>query len=478
MSHPFRPNETARSSTPEGSVDALFKPMLRGIAIVEDGRPGQGGAIRAAAEVLDPLDAKELTLLRRAEFAARRDGMALFNCAVCGSPVHSRVRGVLEYGRCGGRRAYFVHDPRGGARFCPSGNLSDGTSAAMIDAQRFGGRQEGRRHAALKFDLMDALQRDPMFSDVGVEQIVRDNAGNWRRPDVRANTAYGQIGFDIQLVPPLLDSIVGRESLYASAGVGHLWVVDASNPDCLNLQGFQDVVLPQGGIVLGFDERAAALTADHGELTMHLMSVSEDTDRRRFIVGSELIGRDLILQLAGLRLPSSLPIAADLRAAALFSALRGGDLRSVKASFATIAAGCGMLNVEEAADDGVFGVIAVLATLVMGRKADCSGFPETAVNAIVNNFLRAEQAGMRPNHVYRAWAPVLARAAFHPQVRFWIDKRDTKTRALLDTALTESAVELEFTRQLIHDWLPVLDRLFPTLRLLGLQDLIAAALPD
>jgi hypothetical protein len=150
----------------------------------------------------------------------------------------------------------------------------------------------------------------------------------------------------------------------------------------------------------------------------------------------------------------------------------------VKASFAIIAAGCGVLDIAEAADDGVFGVIAVLATLVMGRKADCSGFPETAVNAMVNNFLRAEQAGMRPNHVHRGWAPVLARAAFHPAARVWIDKRGTQTRRLLDTALADSALEPEFTHQLVYDWLPVLDRLFPGLRLMSLQHLIASALPD
>ena len=478
MSNPFHPTDAARFSILEESVHTMLRPMVRGINLVEDGRPGQCGAIRAAAEVLDSLDAKELTLLRRAEFAARRDGTVLFNCAVCGGPVHSRVRGVHESGECGGRRAYFVHDPRSIARFCPFGNLSQGSSPAMIDAVRFNGKQEGRRHAALKFDLMDALQRDPAFSDVGVEQIVRDGDGNWRRPDVVAKTELGQIGFDVQLAAPLLDSILGRQRFYAAAGVGHLWIVDASNPDCLNKQGFQDVVMPQGGVVLGFDEQSAAVTADSGELTMHLLNISEDSDRRRFIVSRELIGRDLILELAGLRSPSAPPIALDLYGAALFCALRDGDQRNLRTSFAAIAAGCGVPDIAEAKDDRIYDVIAVLANLVTGRKADASGFADGAVNAVVNNFLRAEQSGLKPNHVRRGWAPVLARAAFHPSVRFRVDKRGTKTRALLDTALAESALEPQFTHQLIHSWLPVLDRLFPSLRLLGLQDLIVSALPD
>ena len=477
MSHPFQPTDAVRFINPDPTIDTLSKPMMRGIGHVEDGRPGQCGTIRTAAEVLDLLDARELTLLRRLEFTSRESGRPLFHCAVCGSPVHSRVLSAIATEMTGGRRAYFVHDPRGAARFCPCGNLSDGKSAAMIDAQRFAGRQEGRRHAALKFDLMDALQRDPAFSDVGVEQIVRDR-GAWRKPDVLAETEYGRIGFDIQLAPPLLDSIVGRQRFYAAADVGHLWIVDASNPDCLNKQGFQDVVMPQGGVVLGFDEQSAAVTAESGELTMHLLNVSEDSDRRRFIVSSELIGRGLILELAGLRSPSAPPVARDLRAATLFCALREGDQRKLATSFATIAAGCGVQDIAEAKDDGVFGVIATLATLITGRKADTSGFADGAVNAVVNHFLRPEQAGMRPNHVHRGWAPVLARAAFHPSVRFWIDKRGTKTRGLLNAALAEAAIEPEFTHQLTHDWLPVLHRLFPGLRLLGLQNLIASASPD
>jgi hypothetical protein len=312
MSHPFQPDDDAGFRPLVPTLDTLLTPMVRGISHVEDGRPGQGGAIRAAEAVLDPLDAKELTLLRRAEYTARREGTALFSCAVCSGPVHTRVRGVLETCTSGGRRAYFVHDPRSIARYCPCGNLSDGNSPAMIDAMRFAGRQEGQRHVALKLDLLDALQRDPMFSDVGVERTVRDAQGNWRRPDVLAQTPFGPIGFDVQLAPPLLDSIIGRQDFYKGAGVGHLWIVDAANPGCLSRQGFLDVVMPEGGFVLGFDEKAAAVTADNGELILHLMNLSEDDDRRRFIVSSEFIGF-WNWPVCGLRPPCRLPLTSARR---------------------------------------------------------------------------------------------------------------------------------------------------------------------
>lgn len=486
MSHPFHPNDASVTHVRHAAnlvgagaaFDNVFKPILRGISLVEDGRPGHCGAIRTAAEVLDPLDATELSLLRRADHAARIDGVPLFNCAVCASPVHVRVRGVEASGHTGGLRAIFVHDPRIGARFCPYGSLSDGSNAAGIDARRFAGKQEGARHAFLKLLLKDSLERDPAFCDVGAEQIVRDLGGNWRRPDVLASTEWGRIGFDVQLAPPLLDSIVGRERFYMGAGEGHVWIVDAENPNSLSLQGFLDVVMPQGGLVLGFDAHAAAITAQSGELTMHLMTVSEDADRRNFDVSSELIGRDLILSLAGLRRPSAAPIAADLRAAAMFTALRDGDVRVLKSSFEALADATAAPSYLDARSDGLFGTIAVLATLVTGRKADASGFADDAVNAIVNQHLRPEQSGMRPNFVRRAWAPVIARAAFHPAVRRWIDKPGTKTRNLLDTALIECAEDPELSNQLIVDWAPLLDRMFPGLRLAGLKELIGFPLTD
>ena len=345
----------------------------------------------------------------------------------------------------------------------------------MIDALRFNGRQEGKRHAWLKTALMAALLQDPLFRDVAVEQVVRDGSGAWRKPDVLATTPWGKIGFDVQLAPPLLDSIIGRQRFYRAAGIGHLWIVDAANPDGLIQQGFLDVVMAQGGVVLGFDEMAASLTADRNELTMHLQSLHEDAERRGFTVSFEAIGRDLALDFAGLRPPSTGPIARDLAAAAFFAALREGDHRGRAAILTSLAAGCGIPDITSAEADGIFGLTATLATLATGRKADASGFADNAVNAIINHFLRSEQAGMRPNHVHRAWTPVLARAAFHPAARPWLDKPSTRTRRLLDAALGKVALAPAFSQRLIRDWLPLLDRLFPGLRLAGLD--LSEALP-
>ncbi|MBC7737872.1 MAG: hypothetical protein H7245_11795, partial [Candidatus Saccharibacteria bacterium] len=449
--------------------------VQRGIALVEDGRPGSEGEVRTAAEILDPLNAAGLVQLRHAEFEARRNGRPLFHCAHCQGPVHSKVHGVHATGTTGGRRAFFVHDPRPAARFCPAGSMSDGNSPAMIDALRFNGRQEGKRHAMLKTALMAALQQDPLFEDVAVEQIVRDGNGAWRRPDVMATTPWGKIGFDVQLVPPLLESIIGRQRFYAGAGIGHLWVVDAANPDGLIQQGFLDVVMPQGGLVIGFDETAACLSQKSGTLILHLVSLTEDADRHQFSAASEPIGRNIILDFSGLRSALASPMARDLAAAAFFTTLRAGDHRDRAAILVALAAGCGIPDITSAEADGIFGLTAALATLVTGRKANASGFADNAVNALVNHFLRSEQAGMRPNHVHRAWAPVLARAAYHPAVTPWIDKPGTKTRPLLDAALGEVALSPALGQRLIRDWLPLLDRLFPGLRLAGLD--LSEALP-
>ena len=421
MSHPFLPPipnfPPPQSGKGGGPLVAGMMPRdpapAPGINFVEDGRPGMGGAIRTAAEVLGPLDATDLALLRRAGHLARRDGGALFHCAVCGAPVHVRVLGVRSSGKTGGRRAFFVHDPRIGARSCPCGCLSDGSSPAAIDARRFDGKQEGQRHAYLKFLLQDSLERDPVFSTVTTEQVVRRD-GDWRKPDVLAQTPWGLLGFDVQLAAPLLTSILGRERFYAGAGLGHCWIVDAADPDRLQRQGFQDVILPQGAAVFGFDEQAAAITADTGVLTLHLMTLSEQPARGCFFVSSELIGRDVILDLAGMRRRDSAPMAADLRAAALFLALREGDADGLRTRFAALAEGTGAPGWDEARGDALPRLLTTLGTLVTGRKADASRFDDTAVNAIVNQFLRPEQAGSRPNVLARAWAPVIARAGYHP----------------------------------------------------------------
>lgn len=443
--------------------------VVRAISLVQDGRPGSVGVVRTAAEILDPLDAAGLVRLRHAEFEARRNGRPLFLCALCQGPVHGRVKGVHATGATGGRRAFFVHNPRPAARFCPAGSLSDGNSPAMIDALRFRGLQEGQRHAMLKTALMAALQQDPLFEDVAVEQIVRDGNGGWRRPDVLATTPWGKVGFDVQLVPPLLDCIIGRQRFYAEAGIGHLWIVDAANLDGLIQQGFLDVVMAQGGVALGFDETAAYLSHNNGTLILHLVSLTEDADQHQFTAASEPIGRHIVLDFAGLRSAAAMPVARDLRAASFFTALRTGDHRGRAAILVALAVGCGIPDITAAEADGIFGVVAAMATLVSGRKADASGFADSAVNAIINQFLRAEQAGMRPNHVHRAWAPVLARAAFHPAVMPWIDKPGTRTRPLLDAALGEVALAPALSQKLIRDWLPLLDRLFPGLHLTGLD---------
>ncbi len=195
MSHPVTPSPTAAIPQPcdadgpapaDPAAPVARHSVQRGIALIEDGRPGSEGKVRTAAKILDPLNAAVLVQLRHAEFEARRNGRPLFRCALCQGPVHSRVKGVHATGATGGRRAFFVHDPRPAARFCPAGALSDGNSPAMIDALRFNGRQEGKRHAMLKTALMAALQQDPLFQDVTVEQIVRDGSGAWRKPDVLA----------------------------------------------------------------------------------------------------------------------------------------------------------------------------------------------------------------------------------------------------------------------------------------------------
>lgn len=173
----------------------------------------------------------------------------------------------------------------------------------------------------------------------------------------------------------------------------------------------------------------------------------------------------MALGLAGFPAGGPPPVATDLRALALRRDLRtGSDIRAARI-FDLLAAGCGTPDWTAAQRDHVPEAITTLATLLTGRKADASGFPDEAVSAIVNNFLRPDLSGQNSNHTNRSWAFAIAQIEdADPQVRQRIDRPKTKTRALLDAALAESAADPALSLRLRFTWSPLLRRLFPRLK--------------
>lgn len=433
-------------------------------------RHGGTGQVVTARDMLSGLDAEGLALLRRSDHRHRQNGTPRFLCAFCGDPVHVRVRSVAASGRVDGGRAGFVHDPRLVPRDCPFACTSKTSSPDTIDALRFNGRQEGARHKLLKNRLCDMLNADPRVRFAESERLVTgigaDGRATWRRPDVLVVTVDGRrLAFDLQIAAPLLTTIDGRERYYSTQGIAWHWIVDADQPQRLSLQGFQDLILPQASRVLGFNEEIATQAQQDNQSRFHLLHVQETEDHRRFRVTSRMIGLDMAFGLAGFPAGGPPPVATDLRALALRQTLRSGDARRAARIFDLLAAGCGTPDWTAAQRDHVPDAITTLATLLTGRKADASGFPDTAVNAIVNNFLRPDLSGQHPNLVNRSWAFAIAQVdAANPQVRQRIDHPRTKTRALLTAALAESAANPALSQRLRATWFPLLVRLFSRLQ--------------
>lgn len=262
--------------------------------------------------MLDVMGAEELALARRRPYF----------CGHCGAPVRIRVRSVASSGDTGGRRAHFVHRFGTGAD-CPA-TAEQCATVETVQARRFNGKQEGQRHFHLKTSLCAAIVSDPAFQSAGCELSVRAPSGSLLRPDVLAIAAFGPIAFDIQLSPPLIDTIKRRDTAYDPTWLPHAWVIDGRNTNLLNLQGFQDLIAPQGGKILAWDEDCAALTLANHTLTMKVISATDAGDqitaRVDFVTGEEL------KSLLGLHACAP-AMSADFHALACFDAVRHRDLR-------------------------------------------------------------------------------------------------------------------------------------------------------
>ncbi len=310
--------------------------------------------------------------MRRTTHQQRREGNPRFLCGFCKHPLHIRVMSVAESGVLGGRRAHFVHDPRTENRDCPFGHFADGSSPAEIDGVRFAGRQEGARHRFLKSALRNMLLADPHIATAACETLVTgvtpDGSPIWRRPDVAAVTVDGrQIAFDVQLASPLIHTIEGRERFYASQGIAWHWIVDPDQLLRLQRQGFQDLIWPQGGRVLGFNEKVHSLTTKDHQSRFALLHVREHVGRLNLDVSQKTIGLETTFRIAGF--PANAPhrFATDLRALAFFTAVYGGNLKRAGRIFDLLSATSGTPDWTSACRDHLPAVLKTLVALLTNR---------------------------------------------------------------------------------------------------------------
>jgi hypothetical protein len=337
--------------------------------------------------------------------------------------------------------------------------LGNPSSAGDIDAARFNGRQEGARHMRLKTLLCQMLSADPNIATAECEVLVTgigvDGRATWRRPDVLAVTADGRrLAFDVQIASPLLATIDGRERFYAAQGVAWHWIVDANQPERLHLQGFQDLIMPQACRVLGFNEEIATLSKTDNQSQFHLLHLIETIDARSFKVRSKKIGLDAALNFAGFPQGGPPPHATDLRALGFFRAIYKDDLSRAGQIYNLLTKHCAAPDWAHAQQDGVPDGIKILHLLSSARDI------KEADAAICGFFYAA--GPQYDSAACSDWAFVIATAATRdPTLRAQIARLSPSTRALLATALRESAQNPTLARQFRATWSAVLRRLFP-----------------
>jgi hypothetical protein len=420
---------------------------------------GDGTTPLVARDVLSALDAEQLALLRRSDFGLRQTGMSRFICGCCKEPLHVRVTSVEDSGCVDGSRAFFVHDPRPVPRDCPFGNYGNPSSAGEVDSVRFNGRQEGARHKRLKTLLCDMLSADPNIATAECEVLVTgisvDGRATWRRPDVLAVTTDGRrLAFDVQIASPLLTTIDGRERFYAAQGIAWHWIVDASQPERLHLQGFQDLIMPQACRVLAFNEEIATVAKTDSQSRFHLLHMIETDDGRSFKVRSKKLGLSSALSLAGFPIGGPPPHATDLRALGFFRAIYNDDLSRAGQIYGLLTAHCAAPDWAHAQQEGVPDGIKVLLLLASTRNLK-------EAEAEICTFFCADAPQLGSLAVSH-WAFLIATAATRdPTLRTQIARLSPSTRALLATTLREFAPNPTSARQFRATWSAVLRRLFP-----------------
>lgn len=414
-------------------------PSLRSIRLVQELPPSGKPLLFMAAPLLDAMDAEDLALARR----------RFHICGHCGSPLRIRVRSVASSGDTGGRRAHFAHAFGTGSN-CPATTESCATVTA-VQAKRFEGKQEGKRHHDLKTSLAEAIVANPSFQSAGCELSVRGPDNQLRRPDVLAITVLGPIAFDVQLSPPLIDTIKGRDTFYDPAWMPHTWIIDGQNTELLNLQGFQDLLAPQGGKILAWDEECAAQTHENQTLTMKIVSTIDRGDRITSTV--VLVSGKALNSLLGLH-ANAPAMSADFHALACFEAVERRDPRKLADLFNARVGQDAAITEADLAASGIMPLLGALATIFRGTVSDGSAHPPEAIGAVVNGALNLDCRDRR-----HCWAHVLKAAMALPEAECSLGRLGPKTPSILQRALDASTAEQRAT--LYQVWTPVLRRLFP-----------------
>lgn len=221
----------------------------------------ENGGEKTSIELLNYPEEQNFQLRRKIEERLQNDD-PLYACALCGQPLVLRSN---KYQKLGRHTFYFKHEYDSGD--CPI-KTANKYSREELQAMKYNGAKESKAHLESKLYLASMLKRDPRFTDIKVEEVIRGKGWSkkWKKPDIAAVFQGRQVVFEVQLSTTFLDVIVSREIFYRDEGIAIFWVFRNLNPVHARATE-KDVFFNNKSNALSLDEESMTATTESGELT-------------------------------------------------------------------------------------------------------------------------------------------------------------------------------------------------------------------
>ena len=161
-------------------------------------------------------DRDQVMVLYKALHLSRKTGEGQLLCALCGVAVYLCSAPDRQ-------RFYFKHFHEDGS--CPAVTRQR-LNETQINALRYHGQRESKRHIRIKNLVADSLRLDHQFSEPTIEGTWKGRDGKeFRRPDVRSTFREQlDVAFEVQLSTTFGRVMAEREVFYKSEGALLIWV--------------------------------------------------------------------------------------------------------------------------------------------------------------------------------------------------------------------------------------------------------------
>jgi competence CoiA-like predicted nuclease len=173
------------------------------------------------------------------------------------------------------RSHHFKHFPYPGLDECV---YYSGVSVSIdrLNARKYNGAKEGRKHKEYKELIMQSLNRNKAITDLKLEKVISisgydegEHKREWRKPDI--NGVFNNVHFslELQLSTTWLSEIVGRTIFYRRLGYYLLWVFDKFYPEYTNRElAYSDVFCNNNENAFVLDQECYELSKAKNDLVL------------------------------------------------------------------------------------------------------------------------------------------------------------------------------------------------------------------